>query len=324
MKILNRVALLLVLACASAAAQADAYPNRTITLVVGFPPGGGADAVARIVGDKMAKILGQSIVINNKPGAGTTLASEFVAHAPGDGYTLLMGGVGSMYGTDQLLYKSARYDGIKDFTAITRWSSAPLLLAVRKDFPAQDVRALMQEARKAPDKLTYSSSGIGVAPHVAGLEFAQMAGIRMLHVPFKGGAPSIQAVAAGDVDMTFGTPPSVLPMAKTGMLRILAATTARRSPLFPDIPGMQESGVDNYDFTFWFGLWGPAGLPPEVTRRLYEASVEALKDPEVQSNLEKQGNQAAPSASVDEFRAWAVQDGQRYKDLVSRSGAIQQ
>ena len=316
----KRKALPWLLACASAAALADTYPQRPITLVVGFPPGGGADAVARIVTDKMGKVLGQPIVVDNKPGAGTTLASEAVARAPADGYTLLLGSA-NIYGSDQLLYKSARYDGVKNFTPITRWSSAPMLLAVTKDFPAQDVRAVVQEARKAPEKLSYSSSGAGVVTHLAALSFSQAVNAKLMHVPFKGGAPSIQAVAAGDVDMTFGTPPSVLPMAQAGKLRVLAVTTAQRSPLFPDVPGMRESGVDNFDFTFWFGLFGPAGLPPEVSKRLYQASVEALKDPDVRARLEKQGNQALPSASMEEFRAWALQEGKRSKELTSSSGA---
>ena len=176
-------------------------------------------------------------------------------------------------------------------------------------------------ARSSPGKLSYSSSGDGVITHLAGLSFAQATGTQMLHVPFKGGAPSIQAVGAGDVDMTFGTPPSVLPMAQSGKLRVLAVTTAERSPLFPDLPGMKESGVDGYDFTFWFGLFGPAGLAAEVTQKLFDASVQTLSDPEVKARLEKQGDLAAPSASLQEFQAWALKEGRDSKALTERSGA---
>ena len=317
---IKRIAVPVVLFALSAGAWAQAYPSRPITLVVGFPPGGGADAVARIVTEKLGKVLGQPVVVDNKPGAGTTIASEFVARAPADGYTLLLGSA-NLYGSDQMLYKSAKYEGAKSFTPISRWSSAPMLLAVRKDFGAQSVRELVTQARAAPDKSSYSSSGAGVVTHLAGLSFAQANGIKMLHVPFKGGAPSIQAVGAGDVDMTFGTPPSVLPLAQAGKLRVLAVTTAERSPLFPDLPGMKESGVEGYDFTFWFGLFGPAGLPPEVTRKLFDASVEALKDPDVKARLEKQGNVAAPSISFDEFRTWALHQGKLSRELTARSGA---
>jgi len=307
-------------AASCTAALAQGYPSRPITLVVGFPPGGGADAVARIVTDKLGKVLGQPIVIDNKPGAGTTLASDIVARAPADGYTLLLGS-GNLYGSDQLLYKSAKYDGVKDFTPISRWSVSPMLVAVRQDFPERSVQGLVDLARKKPGKLTYSSSGTGVITHLAGLSFTQATAIDMLHVPYKGGAPSLQAVGAGDVDMTFGSPPSVLPLAQANKLRVLAVTTAERSPLFPDLPGMKESGVKDYDFTIWFGLFGPAGLPAEVSKKLFDASLEALGDSEVKARLEKQGNLAVPSVSQQEFKDWALKEGKASKVLTERSGA---
>ncbi|MBS0290943.1 MAG: tripartite tricarboxylate transporter substrate binding protein, partial [Proteobacteria bacterium] len=160
-----------------------------------------------------------------------------------------------------------------------------------------------------------------VVTHLAGASFAHAAGVDMLHVPFKGGAPSIQAVGAGDVDMTFGTPPSVLPMAQGGKLRLLAVTTAERSPLFPDLPSMKESGINDIDFSLWFGLYGPANLPAEVTKKLFEASNRVLADPDVKARLEKQGNVAWPMASSEEFKAWALKDGKKYKAITERSGA---
>jgi len=303
----------------SIAAAQQPYPSRPITLVVGFPPGGGADAVARVVTEKLAKVLGQPVIVDNKPGAGTTLASESVARAAADGYTLLLASA-SLYGSDQLLYKSARYDGAKDFTPITRWSSAPMLLAVRKDLAAQSVADLVKHAQAAPEKISYASSGAGVVTHQAGLLFTHSTDTRMLHVPYKGGAPALQAVAAGDVDLAFGTPPSVLPLAQAGKLRILAVTTAERSPLFPELPGMQESGVENVDFSFWFGLFGPAGLPQEVTDKLFAASMQALQDPDVPARLKTQGTLVAPSQSPQEFREWAMKEGQATKALIARSG----
>ncbi|EED69381.1 tripartite tricarboxylate transporter substrate binding protein [Comamonas testosteroni] len=315
----------LVSACllsASALALADAYPSRPITLMVGFPPGGGADAVARIVSEKLGRVLNQAVLVDNRPGAGTTIASDLVARAPADGYTLLLGSA-NLYGTDQILYKSARYDGVRSFTPIMRWSDSPMLLAVKKDFPEKTVAGLIEQARRHPGKLTYSSSGTGVVTHLAGASFAHAAGIDMLHVPFKGGAPSIQAVGAGDVDMTFGTPPSVMPMAAGGKLRIMAVTTAQRSQLFPDLPAMQESGIDGADFTLWFGLYGPAKLPGQITQRLFEASRQALSDPEVKAKLEKQGVVAYPSASPQEFEAWAQADGKKQKTIAERAMAGQ-
>jgi tripartite-type tricarboxylate transporter receptor subunit TctC len=318
---LRRTVLSLLLATAGTA-FAQGYPARPITLVVGFPPGGGTDAVARTVGEKLGRVLGQPVVVDNRPGAGTTLASDFVAHAPADGYTLLLGSA-TLYGSDQLLYKSARYDGAKNFTPISRWASAPLVLAVRKDLPAQNVKELLALARSAPEKLSYSSSGVGVITHMAGLSFAQAAQVQMLHVPYKGGAPSVQAVAAGDADMTFATPPSVLPMVQAGKARLLAVTTQQRSPLFPNLPGMQESGVPGLDFAYAPGLFGPAGLAPEVVKKLFDASVQALADPDVKAQLEKQGNVAAPSASPEDFRSWVLREGEQAKALTARSGAGQ-
>ncbi|MGF6348745.1 Bug family tripartite tricarboxylate transporter substrate binding protein [Variovorax sp. W2I14] len=304
----------------SAGALADTYPSRPITLVVGFPAGGGADTVARIVSDKLAKVLGQPIVIDNKPGAGTTIASDQVARAAPDGYTLLLGS-GNLYGSDKLLYKAVKYDGAKSFVPISRWSSAPMLLAVNKDMSAKTVQALIAEARQNPGKLAYSSSGTGVVTHLAGLSFEKAAGVTMLHVPYKGGAPSIQAVAAGDVQLTFGTPPSVLPMAQGQKLRVLAVTSGQRSPLFPDVPSVAEAGVKGYDYTFWFGLFAPAGLPPEMAQKLFDASVAALNDPDVKARLEKSGNESAPSKSLAEFRTWALAEGAKSKELTERSGA---
>ena len=309
---------------ALAEAQPSSYPSKPITLVVGFPPGGGADAVARIVAEKMSKNLGQTVLVDNRPGAGTTLASDHVARASADGYTLMMGS-SNLYGADQLLYKSAKYDGARSFTAITRWTSAPMLLAVKKDLPVKNLNELIALARSQPDKLSYASSGTGVITHLAGLSLTSAAGnLKMLHVPFKGGSASVQAVAAGDVDMTFGTPPSVLPMAQAGKVRVLAVTTSERSPLFLDIPGMKESGVPGFDFTFWFGLYGPAGLPDAIVKKLFDASAAALKDPDVKAKLVKQGNLALPSASTEEFRAWALKEGNEAKALTQRSGAAQQ
>jgi tripartite-type tricarboxylate transporter receptor subunit TctC len=305
---------------APAGAFADTYPSRPITLVVGFPAGGGADTVARIVSDKLAKILGQPLIIDNKPGAGTTIASDQVARAAPDGYTLLLGSA-NLYGSDKLLYKAVKYDGARSFVPISRWSSAPMLLAVNKDVSAKTVQALIAQARQNPGKLAYSSSGTGVVTHLAGLSFEKAAGVTMLHVPYKGGAPSIQAVAAGDVQLTFGTPPSVLPMAQGQKLRVLAVTSGQRSPLFPDVPSVAEAGVKGYDYTFWFGLFAPAGLPPDMAQKLFDASVAALNDPDVKARLEKSGNESAPSTSLAEFRTWALAEGVKSKDLTERSGA---
>lgn len=314
----NLLAVVCTLACTAVAAQS--YPSKPITLLVGFPPGGGADLVARVVSERLGKELGQPIIVENKPGAGTTIASDLAARAAPDGYTLLLSSV-SLNGSDQLLYKSARYDGNKSFTPITRWAYSPMLIGVREKFPEKDVSGLVEHARKNPGKLSYSSSGAGVITHLAGASFENAFGIEMLHVPYKGGAPSIQAVAAGDVDMTFGTPPSVLPLAQAGKLRLLGVTTAERSPLFPDLPGMKEAGLPDFNFTISYNVYGPAGMPDDVVKKIFDASTKVLNDPEVKARLEKQGNIASPSESPAQFKAWATEEGKKY--LARTQAAIQ-
>jgi len=309
----------LLAACACTALAEPAYPDRPITLVVGFPPGGGADAVARVVALHMSRSLGQPIVIENKPGAGTTIASNQVARAKPDGYTLLLGSV-NLFGSDQILYKNATYDGKDSFTPITRWTTSPLLIVVRDTLDARTPQQMTAQALANPGKLTYSSSGAGVMTHLAAASFSSASHVKMLHVPFKGGAPSVQAVAAGDVDLTFATPPSAMPLAHSGKVRLLGVTTAQRSPLFPDLPGMQESGVEGYDFSVWWGLFGPSNLPEAVVQKLFAASAEALADPEVIKNLKTQGNQAAPSASPKEFAEWAAKSGAAYAQVTKDAG----
>lgn len=304
----------------SLAAFAQGFPSKPITVVVGFPPGGGADTVTRIITEKMSHILGQAIIVDNRPGAGTTLASNQVVKSTPDGYTLLVTS-GNIYGSDQMLFKNARYDGDKHFTPLSRWTVAPMLLAVNKNLPFNTTKDLIAYAKKNPDKLSYSSSGVGVITHLAALSFENAAGLEMQHIPYKGGAPSLQAVAAGDVGLTFGTPPSVLPLAQGGRLKVLAVTTAQRSPLFPELPGMADAGIKDYDFTFWFGLFGPAGLPADVAQKIFDASTAALNDPQVKERLEKSGNSAAPSKSLAEYRQWAMAEGQKYKTLTEKSGA---
>lgn len=313
--------LLTALALASSACSvAAAYPEKPITLVVGFPPGGGADAIARIVADKLGKTLGQPIIIDNKPGAGTTLASSQVARAPADGYTLLLAGV-SLHGADQYLFKSANYDPVKSFTPITRLASAPLLIGVSAKLPHQNVQQVIAAAKQAPGKMSYAHSGVGVFTHTTGLQFNSAAGIDVMPVPFRGGAQAIQAVGAGDVDITLATPPSILPLAKAGKIRLIGATSSERSPLFPELPGMKESGLPSFAYEFWFGLYAPAGLPDGVRTQLFEATARSLQDPAVKARLQTSGNSAAPSESPAQFEAWALQQGRVALDYVKQSGA---
>lgn len=294
------------------------YPVKPIRLLVGFPPGGGADNVARIVSDKLSQKLGQSIVVENRPGAGTTIAASSLVRAESDGYTLFLGS-SILFGVDKLLYSSVDYS-VSDFTPITRWTSAPMILSVNKDVPAKSVPELIDYAKAHPQSLFFGSSGNGGSPHLAGVMFQRLTDTQMEHVPFKGGAPSVQAVVANDIQLTFGTPPSVLPLIKADRLRALGVTTAERSPFFPDIPTIAEQGVEAYDLSFWFGLFAPADVPKDIVDQLYQASVEVLQNEEVQQKLALEGNQANWSASPEEFKDWVVQQGNLQKGLAQEAG----
>lgn len=295
------------------------YPSRPITLVVGFPPGGGADAVARPLAEALGKELGQPVIVDNKPGGGTTIASTFVSRAAPDGYTIYMAGVSHM-GPDKVLYKTTPYTAA-NFTPITRWTRTPLILAVNAGSGINSTRELIDKAKANPEGLFYTSSGAGGAPHLAALQFQNSTGVKMTHLPYKGGAPAVQAVAAGDAQLTFGTPPSIIPLAQGGKVKMVAVTSASRSGSFPDLPSISEAGVKDYDYTFWFGLFGPAKMPREIVDRLAEASAKVLNEPDMRAKLAAGGNEASPSKNAAEFAAWTREEAKLSTELTIQSGA---
>lgn len=300
----------------SSVSAAD-YPERPITLVVGYTPGGGADTVARIVTEHMSRTLGQPFVIQNKPGAGTTLAAGQVARAKPDGYTLYVGSA-ILFGVDKVLYNSIDY-GPDNFTAVTQWTTAPMILSVNSESAIQTVDDLVEHAKKRPSGLFVSSSGTGGSPHLATLEFEEKMGVKFTHVPYKGGAQAAQAVVSGEVQLTFGTPPSVIPLIQAGRLRGLAVTSEERSSLMPEMPTISELSIPGYSQSFWLGLLAPADTDEKVVHALYQASVLALKDPEVRRKLALQGNDVKWSESPTEFGNWAEQNGRYLAELAQRA-----
>jgi tripartite-type tricarboxylate transporter receptor subunit TctC len=316
---LTKLLLAVALAAQAGFAVAQAWPNKPIRLIIGFPPGGGADGVARPIAEALSKELGQPVIVDNRPGAGTTLAASAAATAAPDGYTLFMHN-SSIYGSLQAVFKDYKFQP-KDFTPISLWTTAPLVVAVPATLPVKTLEELIAMARAQPGKLNYASSGVGGGTHLPSLLFVNAAKLDMVHVPYKGGAPALQGVASGETQITFATPPSALPLVRAGKLKLLAVTTPQRSKLFPELPTVAESGVPGYDYPFWFGLFGPAGLPEAVVTRLFEASRKVLTDPELVKRLEASGNDATPSASVSEFRAWAAKDGALNAELTISSGA---
>jgi tripartite-type tricarboxylate transporter receptor subunit TctC len=299
---------------------AQPYPARSIRLVVGFAPGGAADLVARTLQEPLQRNLGQPIVVDNRPGAGSSIAAEHVAKSAADGYTLLIASPSSIL-VNPLLSPSNPFDPLKDLAPVSKVTSSPLVVAVNPALGVASLRELIGLAKKNPGKLNYATSGNGSAPHMAAVLFRRVAGIDIVHVPFKGGAPAVQSVLAGDTQLSFATPPSVLPLVQSGRLRALAVTSRERTPLVPGVPGMAEAGLPDYEISFWYGFFVPAATPAEVTRRLYAATSEALRASSVGQALGRDGTEVSGSASPADFAAFLKSEAPLWARLVKESGA---
>ena len=298
--------------------QADAYPSRPVRVIVGFAPGGAADYVARSMSEAFAKALGQPVIVENKPGAGSSIAAEYVAKAAPDGYTLLIASPASI-SVNPALNPKLGYTP-RDLLPITKVTTSPLVMAVYADTGITSLAQLIAAAKKDPGKLNYSTSGNGSAPHLAMSLFLQLTGTQMTHVPYKGGAPAIQSVMAGETQVTFGTSPSVLPQAKGGRLRVLAVSTRERSPLVPEYPGMREAGLPEYNLEFWYGVFAPAGTPPAVVKKIFDAAAVAMQQASVKASLAREGTDVSLSASPEQFASFLTEDGKFWVDLVKSAG----
>jgi tripartite-type tricarboxylate transporter receptor subunit TctC len=296
------------------------YPSRPIRLVVGFAPGGAADFVARTLAEPLGRSLGQPIVIDNRPGAGSSIAAEYVAKSAPDGYTLLIASPSSIL-VNPLINKQSAFDPLKDLLPVTKVSSSPLVVAVNSSLGFSSMRDLVLYGKANPGKLNFATSGNGSAPHLAAVLFQRVAGVQMVHVPYKGGGPAVQSVLAGDTQLSFATPPSVLPLVQAGRLRALAVTSRSRTPLVPGVPGMAEAGLPDYEISFWYGFFVPAGTPAAALQRLYEETAQALRLPEVSRVLAKEGTETAGSASPADFGAFIAEDAKLWARLVKDSGA---
>lgn len=306
-------ALLLVLATHVAAQQASAqqaaaqYPNRPIRLIVGFPPGGGADSIARLLGDHLSRTLKQPVVVENRPGAETTIAPSVVASAAADGYTLLLA-TEAVFGADRALYPAiVKYDA-SNFTPITRVASTFFVLASNKDAGIRRFADLAAKSRQSERPLFLASPG-GSYLQIIASDLKRLSGLRLEEVPYKGGAPATLAVMAGDATLTLMGPGALMPLLRDGKIVAVASTNDRRSPLMPDLPTLAEEGLTGFSLGFWYGLTGPAGMPQDVVRKLFDATSQALADPAVRQRLESLGFEPTPSANPEDFRATAQRDG---------------
>ena len=285
-----KVLLLALLLGGSAAAPAQDYPRKPIHLIVPFAPGGGNDTVARAIGMQLGAQLGQPVVIDNRPGAGGVVGAELAAHAAPDGYTLFLGGVGSL-AVNPNLHAHLPYDPLRDFVPVTLLASAPSVLVVHPSVPAASLSEFTALARKNPGKLNYASNGNGSSAQLAAVLYESMAGVRMVHVPYKGLAPALVDLLAGEVQLMFSSMVAILPHIRAGRLRALAVTGRERSPLLPEIPTLAESGLPGYEAGSWYGILAPAGTPGAVVARLHEETVRALKEPQVRERLAAEGAQ---------------------------------
>ena len=305
-------ALALALLCAHAFA-AD-YPARPIHLIVPFAPGGGNDTVARLVGHKLEGELGQPVVIDNRPGAGGVVGAEAAARAAADGYTLVLGGVGS-HAINPNLHTNLTYDPIRDFQPISLIASAPLVLVVHPSVPAHSVSELIALAKAQPGRLNYASNGNGSSSHLAAAMFATMTGTEMVHVPYKGLSPALTDLLSGQVQLMFSSVVAILPHVKAGKLRALAVSSRQRMALLPDLPTIAESGVPGYQSSSWYGILAPAGTPPDVVTRLNAALVKIVAQPDVKQALAQEGAEPVGD-SPQAFGAFIQAEKQRLGDVI--------
>ena len=303
---------------------AQSYPSKPVKLVVGFAPGGAADFVSRTFQDSLSKELGQQVIVENRAGAGSSIAAEFVAKAPPDGYTMLIASPSSIL-VNPIISPKAGFEPKRDLLPVGKVTSSPLVVAAHASLGVNSLRELIAYAKKNPGKLNYGSSGNGSAPHLAGVLFTRVAGVEMVHVPFKGGAPSVQALIAGDIQLSFATPPSILPHVQSaknpgGRLLALAVTSRERTALVPGVPGMADAGLPEYEISFWYGFFFPAGTPREIVKRMFDAIGAVIAQPAIGKALEKEGTETAGSKSPEDFAEFIAGDAKLWTRLVKDSG----
>ncbi len=319
--LVRRLALVVVAATVAAGlswqALAQQYPSRPVRIISPFPPGGGNDALCRIVAPRLSENLKQQVIVDNRAGANGIVGTEVAARSAPDGYTIVL--IPSGHAVNASLYKKLPFDSIRDFTPITLVASSPLVLAVHPSLPVKNVKDVIALARARPGQLTYVSSGVGASGHLGGALFETLTHTKMVHIPYKGMALAITDLMSGQVTMTFGTSLSVVPQVRSGRLRALATTGTKRSPALPDLPTVAEAGVPGYEASLWYGFVGPARMPTEIVNRLHSAIVSVLQLPEIRERLASQG--VDPQYNTpEEFAKLLVSDLDRWAKLVQRAG----
>jgi tripartite-type tricarboxylate transporter receptor subunit TctC len=314
----------LLVVAAIALAQTDAsyaqaiYPNRTIQLVVTVPPGGAADDIARVIAAKLTDALGQQVVISNRGGAGGTIAATQVAKSPADGYTLLLNTI-TTHGIGPHIYANLQYDPVKDFEPVILVAKLPLIMVVNAELPFASVADVIAAAKAKPGELTFSSSGSGGAPHLAGELFKSFAGAEIQHIPYRGSGPAVIDLIGGRITMMFDATPSLLPNIIAGKLRPLAAASPQRHRLFPDLPTFAELGYPGMDIALWYGVAAPGGTPAPIVQRLNAELVKIFEMPDVRKNLSEQGADLQ-GGSAEDFAAFMRNESARWREVIMRAG----
>ena len=300
------------------AALAQAYPAKAVRIVVPFPPGGTSDILARTIGARLTESFGQAVVVENRPGAGGNIAAEHVAKSAPDGYTLIMGT--SSLAISQSLYRKLNYDLLRDFAPITQAVNYANLLVVHPSTGFRNVNDLLAAAKAKPGALSYGTAGNGTPPHMTGELFKSYTGVDIQHIPYKGGAPAIADLIAGQIPIMFDNVPPLLPHVRSGRIRALAVTSLGRVPVLPDVPSLNELGLKDFDAVGWNGLLAPAGTPREIVERVHADTVRILRIPEVRDQLTGQGADIVAN-SPEQFAAWIRAEVGRWAEVIRVSGA---
>jgi len=318
-ELIAAAAIALSLASLAGAQPPAAYPAKPVKLVIPFPPGGPLDVVGRAIAQKLTDAWGQSVVVDNRPGAGGNIGADLVAKSPPDGYTILMGAL-STHAVNPSLYAKMPYDAIADFAPITLVAVTPNVLVVNASLPVNSAKEFIAYAKANSGKLAFGSGSNGSAGHLAGELFKVDTGTDSTHVPYKGGAPATQALLAGDTQFMFDNLANAMPQVKAGKLKALAVTTAERSKLAPELPTMAEAGLAGFDISTWFGLFAPAGTPQDVIAKWNAEVAKILNSPEMREKLIAQGAEPSPD-TPEQFAAFVKSEIAKYAKIIKASGA---
>lgn len=308
----------IVLPVSAQAPAGGAYPNKPVKLITPFPPGGAADNIARAVASSLQSAWNQSVIVENRPGAGGVVGAEAAARAVGDPYTLFLGSIGVMT-VNQHIHKDLRYDATRDFTPISMLVKMPSFLVINQTVPASNVQEFLQYARANPGKLTYGSAGNGTTEHTNGVMLASMAGLDMVHVPYKGIAPALTDLVGGQINLIVEQSVAILPLIRAGKVKALAVTTAQRSPLLPDVPTLAESGLKDFNAFAWYALYAPAGIPPQIQQQIQTDLAKSFNTPANKARFADIGGEVATSTSA-ELAAFQASEITRWAEIVKRAG----